>query len=84
VAVHILVDVNGSERNYRISSKGDLLLSAPGLLFPNTSASSIKFVLFLLLFLVGLGFKLGLGQTLYPLRHTSSPFCSGYFGDGWF
>jgi hypothetical protein len=18
------------------------------------------------------------------LRHTSSPFCSGYFGDGWF
>jgi hypothetical protein len=37
-------------------------------------------------FLVGLGFKLKTSnlekQVLYCLSHTSSPFCSGYFGDG--
>jgi hypothetical protein len=35
-------------------------------------------------FLVGLGFELSLTltkQVLYSLNHTSSPFCSGYFGD---
>jgi hypothetical protein len=37
-------------------------------------------------FLAGLGFELKslalAKQVLYCLRHTSSPFCSGYFGDG--
>jgi hypothetical protein len=37
--------------------------------------------------LVGLEFELKQGfaltkQALYHLSHTSSPFCSGYFGDG--
>jgi hypothetical protein len=32
---------------------------------------------------VGHGFMLA-EQALYPLNHTSSPFCSGYFGDGVF
>jgi hypothetical protein len=35
--------------------------------------------------LVGLGFALGIvlvKQVLYCLSHTSSPFCSDYFGDG--
>jgi hypothetical protein len=35
------------------------------------------------LFLVGLGFELRLlaKQLIYHLSHTSSPFCSGYFGE---
>jgi hypothetical protein len=38
-------------------------------------------------FLVDLGFELGASglqnrQALYHLSHTSSPFCSGYFGYG--
>jgi hypothetical protein len=31
--------------------------------------------------IVGQGFTLA-KQVLYRLSHTSSPFCSGYFGDG--
>jgi hypothetical protein len=42
--------------------------------------SSFSFFLFLL---VRLGFPLG-KQALYYLRHPSSPFCCGYFGDGVF
>jgi hypothetical protein len=38
-------------------------------------------------FLVGLEFEFRAStlakQVLYCLNHTSSPFCSGYFGDGW-
>jgi hypothetical protein len=37
------------------------------------------FYFFFFLFL-GLGFALA-KQVLYHLSHTSSPFCSGYFGD---
>jgi hypothetical protein len=36
---------------------------------------------FFFFFLVGLGLTLA-KQVLYCLGHTSSPFCSGYFGDG--
>jgi hypothetical protein len=37
---------------------------------------------FFFFFLVGLGFELSAWWAQYHLSHTSSPFCSGYFGDG--
>jgi hypothetical protein len=42
-------------------------------------------VFFFFFFLVGWSLNLGLilaKQALYPMSHTSSPFYSGYFGDG--
>jgi hypothetical protein len=43
-------------------------------------------IFYLFIFLVGLEFELRSSRLqcrrLYHLSHTSSPFCSGYFGDG--
>jgi hypothetical protein len=50
---------------------------------------SIKYCLhsnisFCFYFLMGLGFELQAKQVLYYLSHTSSLFCSGYYGGGGF
>jgi hypothetical protein len=46
----------------------------------------MKIILYRNFFTVGLVFELRAftlaKQALYHLSHTSSPFCSGYFGDG--
>jgi hypothetical protein len=48
-----------------------------------TLSPFLFFLFFFFFFLVGLGFGLRPAkQVFYCLSHTSSPFCSGYFGDG--
>jgi hypothetical protein len=55
----------------------------PGLQKPGHHPVGQALLFFSFFFLlVGLGFELGSKQALYRLSHTSSPFCSGYFGDG--
>jgi hypothetical protein len=59
-----------------------------GFLWGNTARTFLQVCIIIFFFFVGLVFELfrickaALLQLLYQLSHTSSSFCSGYFGDG--